>query len=184
VVAVLLLISLHPMASILVFASLGMVTVLTGGASAGSRRFRLMFAEVLWPALMLVVPMILIGAMRKTAMPPAAAPVTMVFALLLSVYVLLCEIRDLPLDAGQGMRTAATMVGRNVGTLMVFLGFAAVILVSTRAASMGYWHWTAPGVVALAALVCTWSLPSRNEDAAPALWMLASGYAALVAVTG
>ena len=109
---------------------------------------------------------------------------TAVSALLLSVFVLLGQFRDLALDAGQGMRTAATMVGRSVGTLMVFLAFAAVILVSIRAAGLGYWHWTAPGVVALAALVCTWSLPSRNEDAAPALWMLASGYAALVAVTG
>jgi len=184
VLAVLLLIALRPVASILVFASLGLVTMLTGGVSSGSRRYRLMFAEVLWPALMLIVPMILFGAMRKAPLPPGAVPVTIVFALLVSVYVLLCEIRDQPLDAGQGMRTAITMVGRGVGTLLVFLGFAAAILVATRAASMGYWHWTAPGVVALAALVCTWSLPSRNEDAAPALWMLACGYAALVAMTG
>lgn len=172
-----------PSAAVVTVVALVLVLVMTGGATRGSRRFRLMFAEVLWPSLMLIVPMVVVGGLRSTPMPAGATAVTAVFALLLSMYVVLCEIRDQPLDAGQGMRTMATVAGRGVATVLLFLGFGAAILVGTRAATLAYWHWSAPGVMALAALVCMWSMPSRNEDAAPAMWMLASGYAALVALT-
>ena len=183
VVVALLMVVSRPMGAVVVLVALGLVMGLTGGATGASRRFRLMFAEVLWPALMLIVPMMIVGALRTTAMVPGAVSVTMVFALALSVYVVLCEVRDQPLDAGQGVRTLATVAGRSVATVLLFLALAASILVATRAATMEYWHWSAPGVVALASLVCIWSLPSRNEDAAPAMWMLAAGYAALVSLT-
>lgn len=183
VVVALLMLVAKPTAAITVVVALGLVMALTGGATGRSKRFRLMFAEVLWPALMLIVPMMIVGSLRSEPMVPGAAPVTLVFALALSVYVVLCEVRDQPLDAGQGMRTLATLAGRSVTTVLLFLGFAAAILVATRAATMDYWHWSAPGVLALSALVCIWSLPSRNEDAAPAMWMLAAGYAALVSLT-
>jgi hypothetical protein len=182
VIAVLLVVP-RLSAAVMVALALVLVMALTGGATAASRRYRLMFAEVLWPALMLIVPMVVVNGLRSTPMPAGATAVTVVFALMLSMYVVLCEVRDQPLDAGQGMRTLATVAGRGVVTMLVFLGFGATILVATRAASMGSWHWSAAGVVALASLVCIWSLPSRNEDGAPAIWMLATGYAALVALT-
>lgn len=182
VIAVLLVVP-RVSAALLVAVALVLVMVLTGGVTAASRRYRLMFAEVLWPALMLIVPMVLVGGLRSSPMPVGAAAVTMVFALMLSMYVVLCQVRDQPLDAGQGMRTLATVAGRGVVTMLVFLGFGATILVATRAASMGSWHWSAAGVVALASLVCIWSLPSRNEDGAPVIWMMAAGYAALVSMT-
>jgi hypothetical protein len=139
-------------------------------------RVRMMFAEILWPGFMLIVPMILFSwILREDADAPVVGQAaTGVGALMLAGYVLLCEIRDAALDAGKGRHTLATVLGRNLCTMVLFLVLAALLITTTRGVGLGLWPWWAPAIAGIAALVTLWSVAADAIDGVPPLWTAAA----------
>jgi len=168
--------------AVVVAIAAGLVLLMTGGVSRRAERWRMLFAEVLWPALMLIVPMGLFSwilADRGVDTVGSGRAATGVGALVLAAYVLLCQVRDQRLDTGQGQRTLATIIGRGGATLVLFLVLAALLIVSARGAGMGMWEWWPAAIAGIASLVAIWSVASEAIDGAPSMWAAAGFVIAL-----
>ncbi len=162
--------------AVVVAVALGLNLAFSAWNPPRARRVRMMFAEILWPGFMLIVPMIVfawvLGRPEGGAIPGQAA--TGVGALTLATYVLLCEIRDASLDAGKGRHTLATLLGRQVATLVLFLVLAALLVSATRGVDVGLWPWWVPAIAGIASMVALWSVAADAIDGVPTLWTAAA----------
>lgn len=154
-----------------------LVGLLTGGINDETRRWRMMFSEVLWPGLMLLTPMIILGWMYSGISEQAlaiTAPATGVAAVALAAYVLLCLIRDQSIDAGDRLPTTATLLGRAGVTTILFVLLCLAIVLTSRGVGWEWWHWPTASITGIGALAVFWCVSSGSEDSAPALWTLGS----------
>ena len=166
---------------IIVLGALVLVGVLTGGADRASRKWRMMFIEVLWPGLMLVMPLILAGWLEGEGELGRRSPaVTGVSCLLLAGYVVLCLVRDEALDLGENERTLATVLGRGGGAVVLFLLLSALIVATSRGVEMGWWGWSVGAITGVAGLAALWGLAARDGEGMLGVWVLGS---AVIGVT-
>lgn len=156
---------------------------LTGGVGDESRRWRMMFAEVLWPGLMLIVPWIVSGWLVP-ASGAAGGAVTGLMSLLLAGYVVLCLLRDGALDASRGQRTLVTELGRGGATAVLFLLIVVLVMAATRGAAGGLWHWSVGGLAGVLGALGMWGASSRSEEAVVGLWVLGSAVVGVILVWG
>ncbi len=160
---------------LLVLGALILVGVLTGGADRPSRRWRMMFAEVLWPGLMLIVPLVLAGWLLGDGDVGRRSPaVTGVSSLLLAGYVVLCLLRDEALDFGEGQRTLATVLGRGGAAVVLFLLLCTLLVVTSRGTEFGWWGWPVAAVSGVAGLAAMWGLAARDGEGMVGIWVLGS----------
>lgn len=161
--------------ALVVLIALILIGWLTGGATKRSRKWRLLFAEVLWPGLMLLVPMVLAGwlvAARHAGLAELSPPVTGLFALLLAGYVLMCLVRDEALDLGEGQRTLTVALGRGGAVVVLFLLLSALMIVSSRGVEMGWWGWPVAAVSGVAGLAGLWGVAARDGEGMTGVWVL------------
>jgi hypothetical protein len=160
------------------------------GAQVGdprrTRRWRYRFAEVILPVAVLVLPMALIAspgasaleAARQAGDAEAAASLeshvlrdgvviaTLLGALILCAYVVMCLVRDRVQDMGADIATAATALGRDGAAGAFFAVLIASIILSNWAAGSGAWGWPVPAVLAIGAAVSAWLMALRDDAGA------------------
>lgn len=161
--------------ALVVLIALILVGWLTGGATKTSRRWRLLFAEVLWPGVMLLAPMVLAGWLvgaRHGGLGTLSPPVTGLFAILLAGYVLMCLVRDESLDLGEGQNTVAVALGRGGAAVVLFLLLSALMVVSSRGVDMGWWGWPVAAVSGVAGLAGLWGVAAREGEGMTGVWVL------------
>ena len=155
-----------------------------------TRRWRHRFAEVILPVALLVLPMALIASPGASALEAArqagdapriaqldghtirdeAVIATLLGALILCTFVILCFIRDRVQDLGAGIATAATSLGRDGASGVFFAVLIASIILANWAAGNGAWAWPVPAVLAIGSAVTAWLVAQRDESGATAFF--------------
>ncbi len=98
---------------------------------------------------------------------------TIIGALALSVYVLLCLRRDEPLDRGEGLRTTATRLGRASTSFDVIVMLGALVLLAAYGAHHAWWGPWPAVIAAWGAVLTAWASASRRDDTAVGAWFIA-----------
>lgn len=176
-----------PRVALFALIALGIILVASGlGDPQRTRRWRHRFAEVILPVALLVLPMALIASPGAEAMEAArqagdaqrlaqleghalrdgAVVATILGALILCAFVLMCFIRDRVQDLGAGIATAATSLGRDGASAAFFAVLFASIILANWASGYGAWGWPVPTVLAIGATVSAWLLAMRDEGGA------------------
>ncbi len=104
-------------------------------------------------------------------------------ALLLGSFALLCLIRDEAHDRAQGLRTSATLFGRDGAALAQMVWLALSVVVAVYGVGAGWWPgfgWLVAAFVGVASLVSVWSLARHDVRRAVGVWYLASSAASIV----
>lgn len=220
-VAAIALLALNWRLGALALIALGLILALTRSLRSPGARRKFVFAEVLWPLVVLVGPMWFVGAqahehvdhapaavvpMEETRLFTVAtspAPVvipeapdqadidkaddivvvvrhlsrgdihgTILGALLLGAWVVLCLLRDEVPDRALGLRTIATRHGRGGAIALAVVFLAGAVALSSWGVGAGLWTWLTPPLVALTAMGVLLLLAQRMDDhAVAALWL-------------
>ena len=163
------------------------ILLLTGGVAEEGRPARMLFAEILWPLAMLILPLAVFSGLadaREAPLTPGAVSATTLGVLALCAYVLLCLIRDLPADAGEGRPTLATALGRAGATVVLFAVLAAFVVIGAHGAGAGRWPWAVGALAGVAAMVALWAVADDAEEIAPTLWTIANLALAFILLAG
>lgn len=163
------------------------ILVFTGPGSGREARRRFIFAEWMWAFAAILVPMLLVGlrgwsqwieARREgtgdgvATMPAAVVAASVLAALILGTYILLCLCRDRVRDEAAGWRSTATIlgpVGIVVWSLIWMIAASTVAAVGTGAA---LWAWHPAAIVSAGAAVSAALLGSGRASAAVVAWWL------------
>lgn len=169
------------------------------GVGREARR-RFIFAEWGWSLFAVMVPMVLIAmhgwsrwveAKRQApgtedavaTMPPMLIGASVLAALMLGAFVLLCLGRDRVKDEAAGWRSTATLlgpVGVNVWAIVWMIGAGSLAAAGTSA---GWWGWTPTAILGGGATATAALLGAARAPGAVATWWLAAAAtgAALIA---
>lgn len=156
-----------------------LAAVLTGGVEHARGRTRQFLVELVWPLVMIVGPVLVLRRVVIDAggvVPEIGWGGVLSLALLgavgLAVLALLCQVRDLPVDTAAGQWTSATILGRRGACLLVLAGLAVFVVLASRGAGLGYWHWGVGAIAGAASLATVWGLAEQNDHALPGWWWL------------
>lgn len=186
----------HAWLSVTVLLSVVLIHALTRGVRPGMRGME--FAELTWPAAVLIGPLTLVhllerraiaravegieGAVAGPALGAGVGAATLLGALAMAVFVVLCILRDEQSDRGIGARTTATILGRAGATAFLFLWMSLVLVLAAWGGVNGLWSWTVPAILGVAAAACSWLTASRVEGYAVGLWAAAHALVAMILV--
>ncbi len=137
-------------------------------------------AEVLGPVGVLVAPMALVGAFAHSPLSSAEVGATALGSVLLGLVLLLCAIRDQPVDARRGWFTTAIRLGRPGARALAWAWIIAAVLLSAMGAGWGWWGWLVSAVVALAAATSGAAFVRGGYERAIAAWTIALWVAGVV----
>lgn len=173
VLASLLLLAVSVSAALLLLIVLGCVWLFTRGLTMRSRRWRLIFVEVIWPLAMLIAPMMIVGGVLlegDEGLDARSVHGTALFGLGLAAFLLLCMLRDQPLDVSEGVRTAVTQLGRSGGVVLLFIVLSTAVLVGIRGVDADLWHWSVGTIVAIGGMATLLLVALDDEGDASCLW--------------
>lgn len=179
------LLVIAPRIGVLTVAAAVIIALSTANARGPGASRRFFLAEVVWAVVALIGPALFIGLAGWNAgrnateppvgvMPEADVAGTLVAALMLGGYILLCLIRDERIDRIDGQRTTATVITRpGAAGLLAVWALGAVALAAWGAAA-GSWDWPVAAVCAWAALLTFWALGAERDSLAVGLWWTGS----------
>jgi hypothetical protein len=137
-----------------------------------ARRSKYALVEVIAPVGALLAPMALVGVFAPGEITAQAAGATVLGAAVLGLVLLLCVIRDQPLDALRGWSTTATRVGRRGAGALAWAWIVAVVLLSAMGASWGWWGWLVSAAAALGAAASGAAFARGAYERLVALWTI------------
>lgn len=175
-----------PVVALVSLAVLALIAIMTLTGGERVHRLRYLSAEIIWPVALLLLPMALLadrGRRALASIEPGADPqlieslsgtiiydeaisATILGALLLCAFVLLCLIRDRAFDASERMVTMAVLLGRELAITAAFLALCVSLVIANVAVSYGSWGWHTPAVLAIGAMITAWLLAQRDEAGA------------------
>jgi len=186
----------HFWLGVVLLLAVALIHALTRGVRPRARGLE--FAELTWPAAVLIGPLTLVhllerraiaravegieGAVAYPAMGAGVGAATLLGALAMAVFVVLCLLRDEPEDRGIGVRTTATVLGRAGTTVFLFLWMSLALVLAAWGGVNGLWSWTVPAILGVAAMAVGWFTASRIEGYAVGLWAAAHALVAIILV--
>ena len=156
-------------------------------SSLGTRRWQVktLWAEILIPLCAIMLPIILIGFFASGLLTPADRLATVVGTAMLAGYLLLCAMRDEPVDRGDGLVTTPTLLGRMRSGLLFFAIAAVATTLTIRGASaiVAYppgsdpvvtvstaWPWSIAVFVAILSMFGVLLTAEREDSLAVGIW--------------
>ncbi|HVZ94151.1 MAG TPA: hypothetical protein VG797_06545 [Phycisphaerales bacterium] len=154
-----------------------------GGVFARSGKPRSFWPELLWPITFLIFPAFVLGAQgdpatsmtdeaiapRQWSMPRPMQAATVLGAMLLCAYILICQLRDRIADASIGLKTPATL-SRASGAAILGLILFAVIGLACWGAAGPLWTWLVPALIAWGAVLTILALAREADGWAAGTW--------------
>jgi len=126
--------------------------------------------EALAPAAALLAPMAVVGVLAHGTLTPAAVGATTLGSVLLGLALLLCVVRDQPLDATRGWATTATRLGRRRACALAWMWIVAAVVLSAMGAAWGWRGWIVSAAVALAAAASGQAFARAAYERLVAVW--------------
>jgi len=169
-------------------------------------RWRARLTEVLLPVFALVLPVLALAfvaernelaAMAARAVPgtegePQQLPelisaarqtATILWGVVMGVFILMCETRDAPFDRTERLLTTPTVLGERPAGAAVVLWTALAMLVSAYGTGHRMWGWLVAGFIGVGAMLAANLLGASRPRYAALAWTVASA-AAGVALVG
>lgn len=177
-----------------------LIVSLVGNSRRSSLAWRMRWAEFLWAAVAVLGPLVLIRAYALSlaegeleteleagqivVMSAGVLWMSILGAVGVGVYVLLCVIRDAAIDSGDGIATSATGLGptwaRVSATVWLVFGIAVAAFISSNQV-LGGRSWGVAALFGATALVTQGMVWAREADRAVIVWWFGAG---LVGVLG
>ncbi len=184
-----ILLVVEPWVGVSVLAALAILALLSLGRPADRPRWAMRWLEVILPVAALLLPALVIRSYAASlvasdpeaggAMSGSVLLATLLGAVMLAGYVLLCFLRDEDADRGEGFSTTATILGRGGATVVLFLIFALASLVAIRGTGLGAWAWPLGMGVAVLGMFTLWASAQRAGAIAVGVWAAGSAVIAL-----
>lgn len=116
-------------------------------------------------------------ALKQTVlMSHGVVAATVLGALAMGAYVLLCLRRDEMLDRGERLVTTPTRFGRPFAGVLLVVMLGAAIGIAAAGVSAGWWTeagWWCAAIAAWGAVMTVWAAASNRDDTAAGVWYLA-----------
>lgn len=151
--------------------AIGLLAVALWNATRDRTR-KYALVEVVAPAGALLAPMALVGVFAHGEITARGAGATVLGAAVLGLVLLVCVIRDQPMDALRGWSTTATRLGRRGAGALAWAWIVVAVLLSAMGASWGWWGWLVSAAAALGAAASGAAFARGAYERLVAMWTI------------